>query len=359
MAKTIKFNLICDGYPVRTVEDLQNHFSVEDVLDYYQNGLLQRWLRVRGYERELMDVSDITSKEPMEIVKQLIRIFDVAADEEVVEEEIYMLQFLRERDARLARYEQRSYHAGSILQGYSDRYNQLINTIRANPTNSSLIKACLKEISMDFSWIFRLDHRRFFYAALYDQSPLIIMCLLMSEGFRRYYLPEEVSGEQDKGEANTGVGSAITGGDANIANMHTILSSVLTAPSVIANFESTAKSETDNPGSQAEVNTCKDNSDRNEMYKTICSMLQDSRWVDGLGDSLRVYAGSTKEYWKDLEPKGKKYMILKMEPRNFIRSAGVDGQELSDTDINFKFPILDGIDYKSNYPDDRLLYMEV
>ena len=35
MAKTIKFNLICDEYPALTIEDLQNHFSVEDLLDYY------------------------------------------------------------------------------------------------------------------------------------------------------------------------------------------------------------------------------------------------------------------------------------------------------------------------------------
>lgn len=37
MAKTIKFNLICDNTPVRTIEDLQNNFSIEDVLDYYRN----------------------------------------------------------------------------------------------------------------------------------------------------------------------------------------------------------------------------------------------------------------------------------------------------------------------------------
>jgi len=53
MAKTIKFNLICDNTPVRTIEDLQNNFSIEDVLDYYRNGLLCRWLKVRGYEEEL------------------------------------------------------------------------------------------------------------------------------------------------------------------------------------------------------------------------------------------------------------------------------------------------------------------
>ena len=33
MAKTIKFNLICDGKPVRTIEDLQENFSIEDVLN--------------------------------------------------------------------------------------------------------------------------------------------------------------------------------------------------------------------------------------------------------------------------------------------------------------------------------------
>ena len=40
MAKTIKFNLICDGYPARTIEDLQDHFSV----DYYEKGLLAKRL---------------------------------------------------------------------------------------------------------------------------------------------------------------------------------------------------------------------------------------------------------------------------------------------------------------------------
>lgn len=297
VAKTIKFNLICDGYPVRTVEDLQNHFSVEDVLDYYQNRLLQRWLRVRGYTRELMDVSDITSTEPMEIVKQLIRIFDVAADEEEVEEGIYMLQFLEERDARLAQYEQRSYQAAFILQGYRGRYNQLNSTIRANPANPALIKACLKEIARDFDWIFQLDYRRFFYMALNDQSPLIIMCLLMDKTLRRYYLPDTGNRQSSSEQA--------------------------------------------------------------DMFSEICRLVRDPNLADGLGDSLRVYAGSTKEYWKDLEPKGKKYMILKMESRNFIRPAGADGQELGADDINYNFPILDGIDYKSNYPNDRLLYMEV
>lgn len=79
MAKTIKFNLICDEKPIRTIEDLQNNFSIEDVLEYYNNKLLHRWLSVRGYAAELEKVSAITSQEPMEIIKELIRIFDIAS----------------------------------------------------------------------------------------------------------------------------------------------------------------------------------------------------------------------------------------------------------------------------------------
>lgn len=52
MAKTIKFNLICDNKPIRKIEDLQNNFSIEDVLAYYNNKLLHRWLEVRDYKEE-------------------------------------------------------------------------------------------------------------------------------------------------------------------------------------------------------------------------------------------------------------------------------------------------------------------
>lgn len=62
MAKTIKFNLICDNKPIRTIEDLRENFSIEDVLEYYNNGLLQRWLLVRGYDEYLREVKNINRK---------------------------------------------------------------------------------------------------------------------------------------------------------------------------------------------------------------------------------------------------------------------------------------------------------
>lgn len=101
MAKTIKFNLICDEKPVRTIEDLQNNFSIEDVLEYYDNGLLQRWLEVRGYDEQLKKVNAIENNEKINIIKKLIDIFGVESDEKEIEEKIYMLQFLEERKSHL------------------------------------------------------------------------------------------------------------------------------------------------------------------------------------------------------------------------------------------------------------------
>ena len=94
MAKTIKFNLICDEKPIRTIEDLQNNFCIEDVLNYYNNQLLHRWLRVRGYTAELEAVSAITSDNSMDIIKELIRIFDVVSDEKQIEESVYIFEYL-------------------------------------------------------------------------------------------------------------------------------------------------------------------------------------------------------------------------------------------------------------------------
>ena len=52
-------------------------------------------------------------------------------------------------------------------------------------------------------------------------------------------------------------------------------------------------------------------------------------------------------------------MVIRMVNGNFIRNAGVFGEELSFNDVKEKYLILDGIDYKSNNSLHKLFYMEV
>ena len=306
MAKTIKFNLICDDKPVRTIEDLQENFSIEDVLKYYQNGLLLRWLEVRGYEAEYKKVSEIREIEALEIVKELIKIFDIEADEKKVEEGVYMLQFIEERKELCEAYKQDSFKAQGIVDDYQTGFNQLIDGIIENPNDVARIKANIAELMSGYKWAMDLNHRQLFWE-LKEISPLAIMCFLMNDEARKYYLPMPVRKDNVSDEAEKKV---------NIA-------------------------------------------DKSDMYSAICSMLESSDFVSRLGDNLHIFAGVTDGYWKDLETKGKKYMIISMGSGDYVRSAGLQGGDLASTDIKNKFVIVDGIDYKSNASYRHLLYMEV
>ncbi|MBR0204816.1 MAG: hypothetical protein IJQ56_10660, partial [Synergistaceae bacterium] len=105
MAKTIKFNLTCNGQPIRTLDDLRNNFEVEDVLSYYQNGLLLRWLDVRGFTQEFNAVKAISSRDEIEIIKSLVKIFAVTSDIQQIEQDTYIFTYSKERQEWLKKYE--------------------------------------------------------------------------------------------------------------------------------------------------------------------------------------------------------------------------------------------------------------
>ena len=347
MPKTIKFNLICDAKPVRTLEDLQSNFSIEDVLAYYQNKLLHRWLRVRGYNTELEQVENITTEKPIEIVKALIEIFHVHAADEKVEESVYALEYLEERKALCAEYDKRDYKVKSIIDDYVAGYIELVQGIMEHPKDIALIKANIAEIAAHYGWIFQMDHRNLFYR-LKDLSPLTIMCILMHEKLRGYYLL--IEDEKDSGQT-----------DVKVSTNHTLLSEPV--------IKSWFGNEVFKQKLQEESHIASSNSpqskesqqfyDKKRIFEQICNMIGKTDFADQLGEHLRSFSGDTEKYWKDIEPKGKKYMIISMERGDQVRAAGVSGSALKSEDVTNRFVILDGIDYVSDSTTRKLLYMEV
>jgi hypothetical protein len=305
MAKTIKFNLICDDKPVRTIEDLQNNFSIEDVLEYYNNKLLHRWLEVRGYSDELGKISAITSEKPLEIIKELIIIFNVASNEKKIEEAVYMLEYLDERKELCDIYSKNDFKTKSLIDDYQTGYKQLVDGILENPEDVARIKANIAEMVTNYKWVMNLNHRELFWT-LNDKSVLAVMCLLMNENLREYYVPIE--------------------------------------------------SKTEDGVVTKDIDT---NADKRNIFNAISRLIKTSDFSTKLGDNLITFTGITDGYWKDLESKGKKFMIISMGAGDFVRSAGVSGGDLSNVDVTDKFVIVDGIDYKSNSSTRQLLYMEV
>ena len=312
MAKTIKFNLICDGKPVRTIEDLQNNFSIEDILAYYNNKLLHRWLDVRGYKTELEEVYKIDAEKPVDIIKKLISIFNIEINEKDVEKGVYILDYLDERKELYSIYAQDGFKVKGVLDDYQTGYHQLIDTIIENNSDITKIKSAISEMLKEYFDIFKINHRALFYKLFYH-APIAIFVLLTFEEARDFYLPVKI----------------------NVENGDTLYD---------IDCKHTEEFETFM-------------SDKAHMYKKICYMVKIKDNI--LGEYLQKFSGVTDGYWKDIEEKGKKYMIISMKSGDFVRSAGEKDGDLGSTDIENRFVILDGIDYKSNYSSHVLFYMEV
>ena len=292
MAKTIKFNLILDDNPVRTIEDLRENFSIEDILEVYNNGLLEKWLYVRGYIDILEKVNAIKVDSNIEKLYQLIKIFDSECDATKIKEGIAILDYINERKLLLEEYNKLNYKTKAIIDDYHLGYNSIINDIIENKHNMPKIKANIKEIEENYMGLFNINHKDV-YNNLVSNAPLAVFAILMSDKMRNYFIS-------------------------------------------------------------------RDNENANLIYNKIIEFVTNKTVLKKkLGEELKVFKGNTEAYWKDIEPSDKKIMIINMENGNYVRNAGVFGEEFSSFYVNNSFIILNGLDYKSNNSYHELLYMEV
>ena len=306
MAKTIKFNLICDDHSVRTLDDLREHFSIEDVLNYYENGVLQRWLQVRGYMEELAAVNGIQAQDDMSIAREMAKIFGLEESVGDVEKDLYILQYREEKTASLQEYAKLSESMEFAVNSYFEGYYKLIQTICANKDNLPLIKAAVKEINDKYLNIFELNYKMLFIS-LYEEAPLAVFVMLTFDSMRNKFLWDDEEKLSEK--------------------LETVSDYI--------------------------------NADRKLMYDLFMFDFSYNNLKAILGNNLKEFAGKTDNYWKDLEPGDKKYMILKIDSGDAVRSAGRRDEMLEAKDVNGKFPILDGVDYRSNSVIRKLLYIEV
>lgn len=294
MAKTIKFNLILNQKPVRDLDDLRNNFSIEDILELYNNGLLKKWLKVREYGVLLDEVDKIETESNMDIIKQLIKIFEIEIDNKKIEEGVAILGYIDERMIQLEEFRKINFKTQSIINDYHSGYDALINDIIENKDDMPKIKANIKEIENNYFGLFNLNYRDL-YNSLIINAPLSVFAMLMNDKMRQYLIDSETSNENTK-----------------------------------------------------------------LIYKKINEFVANKIALkERLGAELKIFKGNTEAYWKDIEPKEKKLMIINMEAGNFVRNSGKHGEDLTNIAVNNLYLLVDGIDYKSNNANQELLYMEV
>ncbi len=302
MAKTIKFNLICDNKKIRTIDDLQDNFCIEDIFDYYENGLLLKWLQVREYNKQAEEVSKIGEKEPEKIIDKLIEIFEIEKDGRELTSEILRMKIARGQKGTgelNVLYE-------DIAKYYKTDFESLMKNLIDKNTPIDMVKNNVSQLIKKYGWVFQIGAKKIFYDLLDAKSYFPIICLLTYEEARKYYLEKiPVSAK-----------AAIT----------------------------------------------QDELERYEIYEKLRKMSKntviDKRIREGsIFSSGDVYG--TKG-WKHIRDAGKKYMILSIKEGDAIRNVkDKDSGGLNYYKVCGQFPILDGFDYWCGNVSNVVQYMEV
>jgi hypothetical protein len=195
MAKGIKFNLIVDQIGVRTIEQLKEHFSIEDILDHYKSGLLGKWLRVRGYEEQLNRVERITNNNETEMVTGLIEAFDMQQNNGV-RIALDALRIKTEKTERLKQLQLQQNNIQRLIRTYHQQYQNIIASITKEKDNFPVIKKLLHELAERYMDLFRLNYRELYFK-LMDSAPLAVLGILSHPELRKFFLVEKRNASQD------------------------------------------------------------------------------------------------------------------------------------------------------------------
>jgi hypothetical protein len=369
MPKQIKFNLIVDNKPIRDMGDLSNNFNIDDVLTVYQNGLLKRWLLVRGLSEEVKQLDGLKGDD-IAIARELSRILlGEECDKEAIAAAAYPFEFRRKESEKLKQLDIAKNKNDEIIRLYHSGYEELLNRMENQSKNYPFLKSAVNEIHKKYKELYNLDENRI-YNRFISSYPFVILTFLANRNQEMNSIFQRPIADVWK--------------DINIELL-------------LDNKNETLSWYFDNLNKgtmQPKIEECKTAYERQKLIEAVSEAILIDDNQDGavtgkvvptrdliggqlpfkyiVFDELKLefeakmsshfhvkkFFGETNDYWKDIEQKGK-WMIIKMERGNLVRNAGRNGEELGVDDVNGKFTILEGIDYKSKSNEDKLIYMEV
>ena len=128
MAKVLKFGLMLDDCNVRSLEGLQEHFVIEDVLKYIEDGTLSRWLKVWGYKEQLAAVEAIDKTlDKKDIVLQLANIFGIEdVDAADIEKALSVFSYLDKKQKFQVTVQENALFKKQAVEEYLASYEALI-----------------------------------------------------------------------------------------------------------------------------------------------------------------------------------------------------------------------------------------
>lgn len=365
MAKTIKFNLIIDKQAIRDMEDLREYFNVNDLLIAFHNGSLNRWLAARELSEELEKLSAIKGDDA-HIAAELCKALQANCTPEQAAAAVYPFEFRQKELADLKQYHAMKDATKAVIKNYHDGYDGLLDRMEGSGEDYPFLKAAVAELFEKYVGLFKLNDLDF-YDRFISQNPLVILTMLANQDTRTI-LPHSVE-EIHKQITVIDLTSASYVYDQQKLKLFLEQWKLNKQLPEVKRCENTDLVALKSAGRDILMLECINYPSMNEHIVTMKELLPSYCpftyvYPTDIGTvasprHVKSFAGATEGYWKDLEPKGKRFMLINMVDGNIVRNSGKQGEELKAADVNGKFPLLDGIDYKSNNAGHSLVYMEV
>jgi hypothetical protein len=321
MPKTIKFNLNIAEDSVRTLDDLRKLLNddfkeskcIEELLKFYKNGVLKRWLDVHGYETESESISKISFVDDKDIVPKIVKIVDAKKKISGKLENIRLglgAQGACKNDNDVAS------SLEVTLNNYRKKYDELVDKIVQYKDDYPKIKVAVEKLADKFMWLIEFDFERLFHF-VENCAPMALFAFVANDKMRRFCVPEFCKNGNGLLDIN------LNYGDSNQSYFY---------------------------------------KSKKIIYEHLKILTTEKKLKDILGKYLKTARESSENCWKNIESNEKKYLILDVKDSKsskcILRSANKDAEELIYKDIKGMYKIVSGIDVK-NLNNGILFYMEV
>jgi len=297
MAKTVKFNMKFGETYIRSVEDLQDNFIMDDVLEHFENGLLLKFLRRKGFDRYADKVAMLTDKnlDMGETAIELTEIFGITAGKEALSEYAESIKIRREKQQAYEAYAKGMAKEQTVIQKYVADYLTIVNQLVDYKDDLGKIEALVWDLIDTYMSVLLFDWRALFFNLVNNAALYPICHMLTYDFFRERWLTKDD---------------------------HEIV-----------------------PGDRQVM--------ANRLFQDVKAALKtpkDFPWI-------KKYS-SDADYWEDVEDTGKSYIVLFAPRGSMVRAFGDTSSEYDADEINDIFISLDGIQYRHD-DDEELFYAEV
>lgn len=299
MAKKIKFNLKFGETSIRTLSDLQENFSLDDVLENFENGMLYKFLERRDYKEEAEKIKMLAtdqSRGALEVtLRGLLDVFGMSEEKNLLEEFLELRRFLLEREKRFTAYVDDVSKEQKIINEYFDGYERTVKGLIENCNALGKIRAHTKELLDNYKLIIEKDYSALLKRLTEETALYPVLHMLTHDFFKNIWKLDATD-------------------DTELPEMKKF-KNIIEKIDIDVNDKSTFP------------------------------------WLQ-TGEKFS-------EHWEDIEVPGKEYMILNAPPSAKVRKPNDVKNEFTANDINLKFKTFDGIQFRcinSSYP---LVYVEV